>query len=92
MRDIYDVTDDLFKVFETIRAMFRHWTKESPDAFMGEMLKFRALETELEQAAGDEKNAHTIIQGLYWSVFPRGMQTHQPTGKRISGDEQTNTR
>ena len=70
MRDIYDVTDDLFKVFETIRAMFRHWNRESPDAFFNEMVKFRVLETELEQVTGDEKIAHTIIQGIYGSIFP----------------------
>ncbi|HVB21030.1 MAG TPA: hypothetical protein VNG51_03680 [Ktedonobacteraceae bacterium] len=69
MRDMYDVTDDLFKVFEMIRAMFQHWTKESPDAFMDEMLKFRTLETELEQVMG-EGSAHTIIQGIYRSIFP----------------------
>lgn len=92
MRDIYDVTDDLFKVFETLRAMFRHWMKESPDAFMDEMRKFRTLETELEQVMGNEKSAHTIIQGLYWSVFPQSMQTHQPIGRPIFGDERANMR
>ncbi|HVB25982.1 MAG TPA: hypothetical protein VNG51_28845 [Ktedonobacteraceae bacterium] len=78
-RDIYDVTDDLFKVFKTIRVMFRHWTNESPDAFMQEMMKFRALETELEQVTGDEGSAHTLILGIYRSVFPQA-HPYQRTG------------
>lgn len=73
MRDIYDVTDDLFKVFETLRAMFRHWAKESPDAFMDEMLKFRTLETELEQMLGDEEKAHVLIRGIYLSIYPQAV-------------------
>ena len=74
MRDIYDVTNDLFIVFEQMRILFRNWTKESPDVFMEGMLKFRALEKELEQVMGNEGNAHTIIQGIYRSVFPQGVQ------------------
>ena len=81
MRDMYDITDDLFTVFEQMRVLFRRWTQESPDAFMDGMLKLQALERELEQALGDEKSVHLIIHGIYVSVFPLGIQTHTPLGK-----------
>lgn len=84
MRDIYDVTNDLFIVFEQMRTLFRNWTKESPDVFMEGMLKFRALEKDLEQVVGDEENAHTIIQGIYLSVFPQATQNRDATVLRSS--------
>lgn len=46
MRDIHDVLDDLFSVFEQMRTLFRHWTKDGLDAFMEGMIKYRTLEKE----------------------------------------------
>jgi hypothetical protein len=70
MRDMTDVTDDLCKVFEKIRAMFQQWTSECPEMFITEVLKLDPLEKELEEITGDKQKAHLIRVGIYRSIFP----------------------
>ena len=70
MRDIYDVTEDLLKVYERIRDMFRHWTGEYHEAFICEMLKLNPLEQELQEITGNWDDAHRINVGIYRSIFP----------------------
>lgn len=70
MREMVDVTDDLFKVFERIRELFRHWSSECPELFIDEALKLDPLEKELEEITGDKQKAHLIKLGIYRSIFP----------------------
>ena len=70
MRDIYDVTDDLFKVFERIRDMFRHWKREYHMEFIAEVRKLDVLDQELEELTGDKHIAYLIRVGIYRSIFP----------------------
>lgn len=70
MRDIYDVTDDLFKVFERMKDMFRHWKREYHMEFIAEVRNLDALDRELEEITGDKDIAYLIRVGIYRSIFP----------------------
>jgi hypothetical protein len=78
MRDIYDVTDDLFKVFESIDHMFRHWTSEYHEPFIDEVRKIDSLDKELEEITGDKQKAYLIRVGIYRSIFPHECK-YKPT-------------
>lgn len=77
MRDIHDVTDDIFRIYENIREMFRHWTSEKQTEFISEALKLNPLETELQEITGDWEIAHRINLGIYRSVFPQARSREQ---------------
>jgi hypothetical protein len=78
MRDMYDVMDDLFTVFENIHKLFCHWTSECSDAFIAEVLKLDPLEKELAELTGDWKQACLIRIGIYRSIFPH-VRTYKPS-------------
>lgn len=70
MRDIHDVTDDIFKVFERIKAMFGAWSSEKQAEFIAEWRKLDELEKELQLITGDWDTSHKIVVGIYRSIFP----------------------
>ena len=78
MRDMYDVMNDLFKVFETIHTLFCHWKSEYREAFITAALKLDPLEKELAEITGDWKQARLIKIGMYRSIFPH-IRTYKPT-------------
>lgn len=70
MRDIHEVTDDIFKVFESIKAMFAAWNSEKQAEFITELRKLDELEKELQEITGNWDQSHLIVVGIYRSIFP----------------------
>ena len=83
MRDIHDVTDDIFKVFESIKAMFAAWNSEKQAEFIMELRKLDGLEKELQEITGNWDQSHLIVVGIYRSIFPTAsLQRITPTTTR----------
>jgi len=80
MRDIHDVTEDIFKVFESCKAMFAARSSEKQADFITEWRKLDGLEKELQVITGDWDQSHLIVVGIYRSIFPTAslqrMQKH----------------
>ena len=85
MRDMYAVIDDLFRVFENIHQLLCHWTGESLDALVAEVLKLDPLEAELSEIVGSWKHARLIKISIYHTIFPH-VDKPKPTKPRSVHD------
>lgn len=69
LEDTYSVVDDIFRVFENIRSMFRQWDRSKHMPFIREAMKLQELENRLLRLGYQEDFTRLLVKCVYESVF-----------------------
>ena len=71
LEETYPIVDDMFVVFENVRAMFRVWDRSKHVEFIQEVMRLQALEAQLCRLGYSEEFVKLLVKCIYESVFNR---------------------
>jgi len=71
LENTYSVVDEIFRVFESVKSMFKQWDSSKHMPFIQEVMKLQALESKLSQLGYQEEFIKLLVKGVYESVFTR---------------------
>lgn len=69
LNDTYTIVDEIFRVFEDVKAMFRTWDASKHMPFIQQVMKLQTLEVKLYQLGYKEDFVRLLIKAVYESVF-----------------------
>jgi hypothetical protein len=69
LEDTYSIVDDIFRVFEGIKSMFKQWDRSKHMPFIQEVMKLQELESRLLQLGYQEDFTRLLVKCVYESVF-----------------------
>lgn len=69
LEETYAVVDDIFRVFENVREMFRSWDKTKHAPFIQEVMKLQRLEERLLQLGYTDEFVKLLLKAVKESVF-----------------------
>lgn len=69
LEDTYNIVDEIFRVFENVKGMFKQWDRSKHMPFIQEVMKLQALENRLSQLGYQEDFTRLLVKCVYESVF-----------------------
>lgn len=69
LEDTYNIVDEIFRVFENVKDMFKQWDRSKHMPFIQEVMKLQALENRLSQLGYQEDFTRLLVTCVYESVF-----------------------
>ncbi len=70
-KELLNIVDDIFDVFEQVRAMFQNWHADYHMPFIEQVMKLQKLEAELYTLGYDEDFVLTVKQVVYSFIFAK---------------------
>lgn len=69
LNETYAIVDEIFRVFEDVRSMFRAWDTSKHMPFIQQVMKLQALEVKLYESGYEEDFVRLLVKAVYESVF-----------------------